>query len=186
MPGILLTHGAGSNSQAPLLRKIAAELTGRGWLIQLYDLPFRQKRPSGPPRPTDGVADRAGLQTACAILRSQLPPGDRLVLSGHSYGGRQATMLGADEPAIADLILAWSYPLHPPGKPEQLRTAHFPNLRTPAIFASGERDDFGTPDELRAALALIPAPTHLELFPKFGHSLSLKADFSIVYDLLQK
>ena len=69
--------------------------------------------------------------------------GGPVVLGGHSYGGRQATMLAAEEPGVAEALLLLSYPLHPPNKPAQLRTAHFPQLRTPALFVSGTKDPFG-------------------------------------------
>ena len=94
-----------------------------------------------------------------------------VILGGHSYGGRQASMLAAEQPDIAEMLLLLSYPLHPPRKREQLRTAHFPNLRTPALFVHGTRDPFGSIDELRTAIALIPAPTKLVAIEKAGHEL---------------
>ena len=86
----------------------------------------------------------------------QIVPG-RVFLGGHSYGGRQASMLAASDPAVTPALLLLSYPLHPPRRPEQLRTAHFPDLRTPALFVHGVRDPFGSREEMEAALALIPA-----------------------------
>ena len=80
-------------------------------------------------------------------------------------------MLATDEPGLIDGLLLLSYPLHPPRKPEQLRTAHFPNLRTPALFIQGTRDPFGLPAELEAALKLILAPTTLVLIDGAGHDL---------------
>lgn len=183
-PAMLLTHGAGSNAEAPLLRKIAADLAARGWTVERYTLPFRQKRPTGPPGRGDAEADRAGIRAAALALRDRT--GGPLVLSGHSYGGRQASILAAEDPSIASQLLLWSYPLHPPGKPDQLRTAHFPALRTPAIFVSGSRDEFGTPPELEAAVALIPAGAQLQILPGLGHGLGLKTDFSAIYELLLK
>ena len=83
-------------------------------------------------------------------------------------------MLLAAEPGLVSGLLLLSYPLHPPKRPQQLRTAHFPKLRTPALFVSGTRDGFGTLDEIAAALKLIPAST--ELFPveSAGHELLTK------------
>ena len=95
----------------------------------------------------------------------------RIFLGGHSYGGRQSTMLSAAEPDLVSGLLLLSYPLHPPRKPEQLRTAHFPDLRTPALFVHGVRDPFGSPEEMQTALALIPAETSLIMIPKAGHEL---------------
>ncbi len=74
--------------------------------------------------------------------------GGPVILGGHSYGGRQSTMLAAEEPGLVEALLLLSYPLHPPGKPAQPRTAHFPALRTPALFVHGTKDPFGTIEEL--------------------------------------
>ena len=92
-----------------------------------YDLPFRQDRPHGPPRPTDAARDREGLRDEIYKIRAKNP--DQVWLGGQSYGGRQASMLAAETPGLADRLLLLSYPLHPPGKPTQLRTAHFPNCK---------------------------------------------------------
>ena len=96
----------------------------------------------------------------------------RVSLGGHSYGGRQASMLVAEDETIADALLLLSYPLHPPDKPQQLRTAHFANLRTPALFVHGSRDPFGSLDEMRAALSLIPTYTELVAIEGAGHDLA--------------
>ena len=77
--------------------------------------------------------------------------GLQVYLGGHSYGGRMASMAAAEYPGLATAMLFLSYPLHPPGKPERLRTEHFPRLRPPCVFVSGTADPFGTPDELRAS-----------------------------------
>jgi predicted alpha/beta-hydrolase family hydrolase len=98
----------------------------------------------------------------------------RVFLGGHSYGGRQATMLAAAEPDLAPALLLLSYPLHPPKKPEQCRTAHFPNLRTPPLFVHGSRDGFGTIAEMTEALRLIPARTRLVPIASAGHELAAR------------
>jgi predicted alpha/beta-hydrolase family hydrolase len=81
-------------------------------------------------------------------------------------------MLAAETPGLVEGLLLLSYPLHPPKKPQQLRTAHFPNLRTPALFVHGTRDDFGSIEEMRAALQLIPAATTLVPIEGAGHDLN--------------
>src|SRR6266478_2202291 len=128
---LVLTHGAGSNCGAPLLVAVGEAFAGAGFLVLRCDLPFRQVRPHGPPA-GNGAQDRAGLQRAAQVLREFAP--DRVFLGGHSYGGRQASMLAAEDPAVARALLLLSYPLHPPEKPHQLRTAHLPKLRIPALF----------------------------------------------------
>ena len=170
--GIVLTHGAGSNCKAPLLVALAEALAGAGMTVLRCDLPFRQSRSFGPPRPGDAARDRQGLKNAVDVLRKLVP--GRMFLGGQSYGGRQATMLCAEEPTLVDGLLLTSYPLHPPGKPGQLRTQHFSTLRTPALFVEGTRDPFGSIDEITAALKLIPAKTALLTVEGEGHDLGFK------------
>jgi predicted alpha/beta-hydrolase family hydrolase len=98
----------------------------------------------------------------------------RVFLGGHSYGGRQASMLAAQEPGLVDGLLLLSYPLHPPQRPGELRTAHFPGLQTPAFFVHGSKDGFGTLDEMAAALRFIPARTALLPVAGAGHELLSK------------
>ena len=166
--GLVLTHGAGSNREAAILRAVAAAFAEAGVAVLRVDLAFRRAQPKGPPR-GNGAADRAGLAEAAAALRSLCP--GRLFLGGHSYGGRQASMLAAEQPEIADALLLLSYPLHPPNKPEQLRTQHFPSLRTPSVFVHGPKDGFATEQELSDAVALIPAPTQVIAVAGAGHDL---------------
>jgi len=133
------------------------------------DLPFRQRKPAGPPTRSTAAEDRAGLRSAVASLRTVVD--GPIVLGGHSYGGRQASILASEEFGVADALLLLSYPLHVPDKPDQLRTVHFPSLRTPALFVHGTKDPFGTPDEMRKALALIPGRHELQLIEGAGHDL---------------
>jgi uncharacterized protein len=167
--GLVLTHGAGGNCNAPLLAAAASAFTEVGLCVLRCDLPFRQRRPTGPPSPSTAAADRAGLHDAVGAMR-ELVRG-AVFLGGQSYGGRQATMLAADDPALAAGLLLFSYPLHPPGKPDRLRTEHFPRLRVPAVFVQGTADPFGTLDELRSALLSIPAATRLIPIAGAGHDL---------------
>jgi len=170
--GLVLTHGAGSNSRAPLLVALAEAFAGAGMIVLRCDLPYRQSRPFGPPRPGDAARDREGLKNAVAALRKEFS--GRLFLGGHSYGGRQATMLCADQSGLAEGLLLLSYPLHPPRKPEQLRVQHLPKLQTPALFVHGTRDPFGSPEEMESALRLIPAKTRLLRIEGAGHDLGFK------------
>jgi uncharacterized protein len=167
--GLVLTHGAGGNCRAPLLVGAAEAFNATGLAVLRCDLPFRQRRPSGPPSPAGAAADRAGLQEAVTAMRGIVP--GRIFLGGQSYGGRQATLLAADEPDLVSALLLFSYPLHPPGKPDRLRTEHFPRLCLPALFVQGTADPFGSIAEMRAALPLIPAPTRLLPIEGAGHDL---------------
>jgi hypothetical protein len=167
--GLVLTHGAGGNARAPFLVALAEAFAGRGVTVVRYDLPYRQASPAGPPRPAGAAKDREGLREAVAAMRRRVP--GRVFLGGHSYGGRQASILAAGEPGLADALLLLSYPLHPPRRRAELRTAHLPSLRTPALFAHGSRDPFATRDEIEAARSLIPAATALLGLEGAGHDL---------------
>jgi hypothetical protein len=166
---LVLTHGAGANCAAPVLVTLAEAFCAAGFTVLRCDLPFRQLRPSGPPPRGSAERDQQGLAAAAASMRAQFS--GRMFLGGHSYGGRQSSMLAADQPGLVDALLLLSYPLHPPERPLELRTAHFPHLRTPALFVSGARDGFGSTDELAAALKTIPARTELLTIPSAGHEL---------------
>src|SRR5450631_2723499 len=174
--GLVLTHGAGSNAQAPLLVALAETFSARAFTVLRCDLPYRQTRSFGPPGPGDAARDRVGLRNALAALRRTIS--GRLFLGGHSYGGRQSSMLCAElakvEPDLVTALLLLSYPLHPPRKPEQQRTQHLPDLRTPALFVSGTRDPFGSIAELQQALKMIPAKTKLVPIEGAGHDLGFK------------
>lgn len=174
--GVVLTHGAGGNSASPLLVAVADALSEAGALVIRYDLPFRQKRPSGPPSPATGAADRAGIREMALRMRSLVT--GPVVMAGQSYGGRQSSMVAAEEPELAAGLLLLSYPLHAPGKPGQMRTAHFPSLRARSLFVSGDKDAFGTVDEMKAALAPIPAEARLITVRGAGHDLA-KGRFDI-------
>ena len=167
--GIVLTHGASSNARAPLLVALADVFGARGLTVFRYDLPFRQARSAGPPSPGGAARDREGLRGAVQSIRASVS--GRVFLGGHSYGGRQASILAADQPGLADAILLLSYPLHPPGRAAQLRTAHFGALRTPALFVHGSADPFGSLDELDSARRLISAQTVLLAVDGAGHDL---------------
>jgi predicted alpha/beta-hydrolase family hydrolase len=166
---LLLTHGAGSNRNAPLLVALANAFAEHRVEVLRYDLPFRQDRAHGPPRPGDAARDRAGLLEQILKLREKHP--GPIWLGGVSYGGRQASMLVSETPGLVDRLLLLSYPLHAPGKPTQLRTVHFPELQIPTLFVHGSRDPFGTLDELKSAITLIPAPVQLLEIEGVGHDL---------------
>jgi len=170
--GIVLTHGAGSNAQAPLLIALAETFCAAGFTVLRCDLPYRQVRSFGPPGPGDAARDRAGLKNAVAAMKKLVT--GKVFLGGHSYGGRQSSMLCAEEPGLVPALLLLSYPLHPPRKPEQQRTQHLPDLRTPALFVSGTRDPFGSIPELEQALKMIPAKTKLLPIEGAGHDLGFK------------
>jgi predicted alpha/beta-hydrolase family hydrolase len=169
---LILTHGAGANCNSTLLVTLADAFCTSGFTVLRCDLPFRQQRPQGPPQRGSAERDQQGLKAAVASMRRRTS--GRIFLGGHSYGGRQATMLAAAEPGLVDRLLLLSYPLHPPQRPAELRTGHFARLETSALFVHGMRDGFGTLDEMTAALQLIPAATELLPIGSAGHELITK------------
>ena len=168
---VVLTHGAGGSRESPLLIALCDQWAARGWLALRYNLPYRRRRPKGPPSGSS-AADQAGIAEAIEFARS-LGAGP-VIAGGHSYGGRLTSMVLAEHPRSADGLTLFSYPLHPPGKPDRLRTEHFPSIRVPTVFTHGGSDPFGSFDELHAAVAFIPAPTRIVEIPGARHDLVSK------------
>jgi predicted alpha/beta-hydrolase family hydrolase len=166
-PGaLLLAPGAGSSREHPSL--VAIETAVSPLPVERMDFPYRRAGRSAPDRPPVLLA--AVREVAGALCgRAGIKPG-RLVLGGRSMGGRICSMAVADGLPAAGLVLI-SYPLHPPGQPGKLRTEHLPGLSVPCLFVSGTRDPFGAPDELEAAIRLIPGPVTAEWIDGRGHDL---------------
>ena len=205
---VLLTHGAGGSRESPLLIRICDEWARRGWLAVRYNLPYRRRRPKGPPSGS-AATDQAGIVEAIELARG-LGYGP-VIAGGHSYGGRMtsmaaatmrarnepeeeprhsapaATMRARNEPeeepghsapapdgAGPDVLTLFSYPLHPPGKPERARTEHLPRITVPTVFTHGTADPFGSMEELRAAAALVGGPTEIVEVTGARHDLGSK------------
>ena len=169
---VMLTHGAGGSRESPLLQKICDEWAARGWLAVRYNLPYRRRRPKGPPS-NSAASDQAGIVEAVELART-LTNGP-VIAGGHSYGGRMTSMVVADDAAKVDALTLFSYPLHPPGKPERARTEHLPRISAPTVFTHGTTDPFGSLDELHAAAALIPATTEVVEITGARHDLGSKS-----------
>lgn len=168
---VVLTHGAGGSRESKLLQQVCDEWARRGWLAVRYNLPYRRRRPTGPPSGS-AAADRAGILEAIELCRS-LADGP-LVAGGHSYGGRQTSIVVAETQAPVDVLMLFSYPVHPPGKPERARTEHLPDITVPTVFTHGTSDPFGTLAEVRDAAAMICAPTQVVEITGARHDLSSK------------
>ena len=175
--GLVLTHGAGGNAQSGLVVAIAEAFAGAGFMVLRCDLPFRQLRKFGPPRAGDAARDRQGLRNAIKEMRKLVS--GRVLVGGQSYGGRQASMLLAEDSLsdkLADGLLLLSYPLHAPSRPDQPRTQHLPKLHAPTLFVHGTRDPFGSIAEIETARKLIPAKTELLIVEGAGHDLGFKGN----------
>ena len=153
-PGaLLLTPGAGADATHHTL--VAIEEAVLPLPVARVDFPYRRagkKAPDRAPKAVASVREEADALAARAGVKA-----NRLVLGGRSYGGRMCSLAVAEGQPAAGLVLL-SYPLHPPGKPENLRTEHFPQLKLPCLFVSGERDPFGSPAEFDEAVQAIPGP----------------------------
>jgi uncharacterized protein len=168
---VVLTHGAGGNRESPMLQRLCDEWARCGWLAVRYDLPYRRRRPKGPPSGS-AATDRAGIVEAISVCRGLT--GGPLIAGGHSYGGRMTSMVVAAEEANVDVLTLFSYPVHPPGKPERARTEHLPDITVPTVFTHGTSDPFGSPDEVGAAASLIGAPTQIVEIAGARHDLASK------------
>lgn len=166
--GLVLTPGAGSAADHPSLMAIDAALGERGVAVRRVDFPYRLAGRRTPDRaPVLVEAVRAAAVALAAELGVRT---DRLALGGRSMGGRMCSMAVAEGLAAAALVLV-SYPLHPPGRPDRLRTDHFPALTVPCLFVSGDHDAFGTPEELRQAVRRIRGSVTHQVLPGGDHAL---------------
>lgn len=163
---LLLTPGAGSSASHSSL--VALEAAVAPLPVARIDFPYRREGRKAPDRAPKLIA--CVREEAAALAERTGAPPDRLLLGGRSMGGRMCSLAVAEGLPAAGLVLI-SYPLHPPGKPDQLRTAHFPQLGVPCLFVSGERDAFGTRDEFAAHVGAIPGRVTQVWVPKAGHDL---------------
>ncbi len=159
--GLLLAPGAGAGSDQPSLVAIDHAVTAAGLTVARIDFPYRL---AGRSRPDQPAVLEQTIRSGAGSLAERLGVGaDGLLLGGRSMGGRICSQVVAAGLPAAGLVLI-SYPLHPPGRPEKLRTGHFAGLDVPCLFVSGTRDAFGAPEELTAATSAIPGPvTHVWL-----------------------
>ena len=155
---MLLTPGASATRDHPSLLALDRALSADGLTVVRLDLP--SSRPG--PKVLGTITDAAAA----------LAPAE-VVLGGRSFGGRMCSVAVADGLPAAGLVLI-SYPLHPPGRPETMRTEHFPRLTAPCLFVSGTRDAFATPAELEEATAAIPGEVTHVWIDRGGHGLSGK------------
>jgi predicted alpha/beta-hydrolase family hydrolase len=141
--------GAGSNLLDPFGAYLAKALEAEGVACLRFQFPYREQKRS--------IPDRAPVLAATwkAVLDHLRPNAGRIAATGRSMGGRMASMAVAGGEQVEALAL-FAYPLHPPGKPELTRTEHLPHIAVPTLFCSGDRDTFGTVEELSAAATLVP------------------------------
>jgi uncharacterized protein len=180
---LVLAHGAGSGQKHPFMVAVARELSARRVDVATFDFPYMAAGRSVPDRAP--VLEQA-FREAIDAARLWSTAG-RLFIGGKSMGGRMATHLGAQGVDGLDGIVVLGYPLHPPGKPEQLRAAHLPSIAVPMLIVQGERDTFGTPAELEPVLATMRAPVTLHVIAGGDHSLAVRRRTSSdIYDVIHR
>jgi len=167
----VFAHGAGAGQHHPFMAGVSKALAGRGIDVVTFDFPYKRLQKSAPDRPP--VLEQSFREVVAAARRwSQA---DRLFIGGKSMGGRIATHLAAQGLESLSGVVCFGYPLHPPGKPQQLRIEHLPSIEVPMLVIQGERDTFGTPDELRPHLDAMKAEVHLHVIPRGDHSLTVRS-----------
>ena len=166
---LVLAHGAGAGQQHPFMTAVARGFATRGVDVVTFDFPYMRARKKVPDRAP--VLESSFSQVIDAARKWSTAK--RFFIGGKSMGGRMATHLGAARLDGLAGIVVFGYPLHPPGKPEQLRVAHLPSIASPVLVLQGERDAFGTPSELKPALDSMTAPVQLHVVQGGDHSLAV-------------
>src|SRR4051794_4704422 len=163
---LLLTPGAGSGRDHPTL--VAIEGAVAPLPVARVDFPYRREGRKAPDRAVKLIA--CVVEEAAALAeRADVPP-KAVALGGRSMGGRMCSMAVAEGLPSVGLVLI-SYPLHPPGRPDKMRTEHLPSLKVPCLFVSGTRDSFASPSELEDATAAVPGPVTHVWIDGGGHEL---------------
>jgi predicted alpha/beta-hydrolase family hydrolase len=165
----VFAHGAGGPMDAPFMNLVARELGERGIRVVRFEFPYMAARRTGGKR---GAPDREKvLLDTWREVATKLCGGERLVIGGKSMGGRMATLV-ADELRVRGVV-CFGYPFHPPGQPAKARTAHLEALVTPMLVLQGERDPFGTPEDV--AGYKLSSQIRIEWIPDGDHSLKPRA-----------
>ena len=167
---LILAHGAGAGSSHPWMVRYAEGLVERGVHVVTFDFPYVMAGKKAPdPAPKLEEAYRA---VAAEVRAEKKLAGCKLFLGGKSMGGRMASHLAAKGEACDGLVF-FGYPLHPPGKPAQRRDAHLPKITAPMLFVQGERDAFGTREEMEPLVAKLGERATLFVVPWGDHSLAV-------------
>jgi predicted alpha/beta-hydrolase family hydrolase len=173
---LVLAHGAGAGERHPFLVRTARGLAERGIDVVTFDFPYMRDKRKVPDKAP--VLERAFRE---AIVEAA-PGTRRLFIGGKSMGGRMATHLAAQGLDGLRGVVALGYPLHPPGRPDQPRVAHLPSIAVPVLIVQGERDAFGTPDELRPVIATMKNLVTLHVVAGGDHSLAVPKSGGVPQD----
>lgn len=168
----VLAHGAGAGERHPFMIAFGKGLAALGIDVVTFNFPYMDQKRRVPDK-APVLEER--FREVIAAARQGKRAGRRLFIGGKSMGGRMATHLAA-QGDIEGLegVIALGYPLHPPGKPDQPRTAHLPAITSPLLIIQGEYDVFGTPSELEPVIATMQAPVTLHVVRGGDHSLKVR------------
>jgi len=167
---LVFAHGAGAGQDHPWMRGRASDLQSRGVTVVTFDFPYKAQGRRAPDRAPvlvgafRDVVAHAAPRFACPLL-----------IGGKSMGGRMATMLAA-EPDLHEGVIgvvSMGYPLHPPGRPDQLKVAHLPRIQIPWLVIQGTRDPFGSPSDIREACAGVGATPTIMAIDQGGHGFEI-------------
>lgn len=167
---LVVAHGAGAGQQHPFMTAVAKGCAARGVDVVTFDFPYMREHRKLPDKPL--VLERA-FSDAVTAAREWSSAAARCFIGGKSMGGRMATHLGAAHLEGLSGIIVFGYPLHPPGRPQQLRVSHLGSITVPVLIIQGERDAFGTPRELQPAIETMTAKVTLHAVAKGDHSLAV-------------
>jgi predicted alpha/beta-hydrolase family hydrolase len=185
---VILGHGAGANQLTPFMRLFASGLAERGFDAMTFNFIYMEQGRRVPdPKAKLESCYRSVIEAAGKHNKLK---GNRIVIGGKSMGGRIASQVAAAEEnadQIAALVFL-GYPLHPPGKPDQLRDAHLENIGSPMLFLQGSRDAFGTADEIRTVIKKCRLPATLFVVEGGDHSFKVPKSLGVpqqqVYELM--
>jgi predicted alpha/beta-hydrolase family hydrolase len=167
---LVLAHGAGAGQKHPFMVATATGLSTRRISVVTFDFPYMRERRHVPDKAP--VLETAFREVIAATR--EWSGAKQVFIGGKSMGGRMATHLGAQGLDGLLGIVALGYPLHPPGRPDKPRTEHLPSIRVPVMIVQGERDTFGTPDELQPVIATMKTTVTLHVVPGGDHSLTVR------------
>jgi len=169
---LILAHGAGAGETHPFMTGIAAALAARGIDVVTFNFPYMAQKRKVPDRAP--VLEAAFRDVVARTIEQPELSSRRLFIGGKSMGGRMATHLAAQGVDALAGVVALGYPLHPPGKPQQLRSEHLPAITVPVLIVQGEKDTFGTPAELTPVIETMRAPVTLHVVQGGDHSLGVR------------
>lgn len=168
---LILGHGAGANQLSRFMRLFAAGLAERGLDVVTFNFLYtEQSRKIPDPAPRLESCYRAVID---AVVKHKKLKGNRLVIGGKSMGGRIASQVAASQPDDIDGLVFLGYPLHPPGRPDKLRSEHLPKIKVPMLFVQGSRDAFGTKKEIETITKKLKLPAELYSIEGGDHSLKV-------------